>query len=124
MNAKGITPILNVTDLAASFEWFAKAGWVKCWDWQDPGDDSASFGAVGSGECEIFLCREAQGGRGTWMTVWVEDVDAIHEACVRQGLEVLCPPVDEPWGVREFHLRHPDGHVFRISKGIGATTDL
>jgi hypothetical protein len=23
-----------------------------------------------------------------------------------------------PWGVREMHVRHPDGHVFRISKGI------
>ena len=27
------------------------------------------------------------------------------------------PPTDEPWGVREMHVRHPDGHVFRISKG-------
>jgi len=24
------------------------------------------------------------------------------------------PPTDEPWGVREFHLRHPDGHTFRV----------
>ena len=23
------------------------------------------------------------------------------------------PPTDEPWGVRELHVRHPDGHVFR-----------
>jgi len=22
------------------------------------------------------------------------------------------------WNVREMHVRHPDGHVFRISKGI------
>jgi hypothetical protein len=29
------------------------------------------------------------------------------------------PPVDEPWGVREMHVRHPDGHVLRISRGIG-----
>jgi hypothetical protein len=29
------------------------------------------------------------------------------------------PPTDEPWGVREMHVRHPDGHVFRISKGLG-----
>jgi hypothetical protein len=25
-----------------------------------------------------------------------------------------------PWGVREMHVRHPDGHVFRISQGIGS----
>jgi hypothetical protein len=23
-----------------------------------------------------------------------------------------------PWNVREMHMRHPDGHVFRVSKGI------
>jgi len=23
-----------------------------------------------------------------------------------------------PWNVREMHLRHPDGHVFRVGRGI------
>jgi hypothetical protein len=23
-----------------------------------------------------------------------------------------------PWNVREMHLRHPDGHVFRVSEGL------
>jgi hypothetical protein len=22
-----------------------------------------------------------------------------------------------PWGVREMHVRHPDGHVFRVGRG-------
>ena len=24
-------------------------------------------------------------------------------------------PTDESWSMREFHLRHPDGHTFRVS---------
>ena len=52
-----------------------------------------------------------------WMSVWVDDVDAVHAHCLAQGLEVTMPPKDEPWGVREMHVRHPDGHVFRISQG-------
>jgi catechol 2,3-dioxygenase-like lactoylglutathione lyase family enzyme len=133
MHAKALTPILNVSDIAQSFSWFAKLGWRKCWDWGDP----PGFGAVGSGECEIFLCQGAQGGRGNggvqstfgeggsqtadkgvWVSVWVDDVDAIHRQCLEQGLDVAFPPTDMPWGVREMHLRHPDGHVFRISRGI------
>jgi uncharacterized glyoxalase superfamily protein PhnB len=51
------------------------------------------------------------------MSVWVDDVDIIHQRCLEQGLEVTMSPMDEPWGVREMHVRHPDGHVFRISKG-------
>jgi catechol 2,3-dioxygenase-like lactoylglutathione lyase family enzyme len=132
MNAKGLTPILNVSDIAASFAWFEKWGWRKCWDWGTP----PTFGAVGSGECEIFLCEGAQGGRGkgtntttfqkdgdeasdkgAWMSVWVDDVDEVHRQCVAAGLDVTFPPTNMPWNVREMHVRHPDGHVFRVSKG-------
>ena len=28
------------------------------------------------------------------------------------------PSSDMPWNVREMHVRHPDGHVFRIGRGI------
>lgn len=133
MLAHGLTPILNVSDLEASFAWFEKLGWRKCWDWGDP----PGFGAVSSGRCEIFLCHDGQGSRGrstlaatfgpdrndaadkgVWMSVWVADVDAVHRECVAQGLEVTWPPTDMPWNVREMHVRHPDGHVFRISRGI------
>ena len=133
MIAHGLTPILNVSDIAESFEWFARLGWVKLWDWGDP----PSFGAVRSGACEIFLCEGGQGGRGrspmkatfgaegdqtgdkgVWMSIWVEDVDAVHRECLKQGVEVAWPPTDMEWNVREMHIRHPDGHVFRISRGM------
>ena len=138
VNAKGLTPILNVADIGATFDWFEKWGWKKCWDWGTP----PTFGAVGSGNCEIFLCEGAQGGRGkgnntvtfgegdeesadkgVWMSVWVEDVDEVHAQCVAAGLDITCPPEDMPWGVREMHLRHPDGHVFRVSKGTEAEAE-
>jgi hypothetical protein len=131
MLAKGITPILNVSNIEESFVWLKKLGWTKGWDWGAP----ATFGAVCSGTCETFLCLNAQGGRGksallttcgddsadkgVWMSIWVDDVDAIHRHCVAQGLEITMPPTDELWGAREMHLRHPDGHVFRISRGSG-----
>jgi len=133
MDAKGITPILNVSDIQASFGWFEKLGWHKDWDWGTP----PTFGAVCSGECTIFLCLDGQGGRGrgaevnafapdadetsdkgVWMSIWVEDVDAVYQDCLAQGVEVTWPPTDEPWNVREMHIRHPDGHVFRISQGL------
>jgi uncharacterized glyoxalase superfamily protein PhnB len=59
------------------------------------------------------------GDKGVWMSIRVDDVDAAYRNCQEQGLEVTMPPTDEPWGVRETHVRHPDGHVFRISKEIG-----
>ena len=134
MEAKGLTPILNVSDIAGTFAWFEKWGWKKLWDWGTP----PTFGAVGSGkDACIFLCQGAQGGqgrgantttfqrdgdekadKGVWMSVWVEDVDEMHRHCVAAALDVTFPPTDMPWNVREMHLRHPDGHVFRVSRGF------
>ena len=114
MIAKGLTPILNVSNIVESFAWFAKLGWQKAWDWGDP----PTFGAVCSGHYEIFLCQGGQGKDGTWMSLWVDDVDAVHAECVAQGIEVTMPPTDEPWNVREMHVRHPDGHTFRIGRGL------
>jgi len=52
------------------------------------------------------------GTGGVWMSWWLPspaDVDAAHEVAIKNGMTVTMPPTDEPWNVREFHLRHPDG---------------
>lgn len=136
MLAHALNPILNVSDMEASFAWFAKLGWGKSWDWGTP----PTFGAVCSGACTIFLCLGGQGGRGkgsnthtfgplgdetadrgVWMSIWVTDVNAVYDTCQRHGLDVTWPPTDMPWNARELHVRHPDGHVFRISQNLHET---
>lgn len=138
MPVKALTPILNVSNIKVSQAWFAQLGWRAGFSWPE-GDDDPGFGSVCSdGEkAEIFLCRGAQGSRGTimpktpgddetdgvWMSWWMgspADVDALHATALAAGCIVTYPPTDEPWGVREFHLRHPDGHMFRVSAGTGS----
>jgi len=133
MEFEAITPILNVSDIDASFAWFEKLGWQVGFKWGDP----VGFGSVCSGECEIFLSLNGQGGRGkgtqkhtfadkpsgtpdqgVWLSLWVDDVDEVHQKCQNSGIEITFPPTDLPWNVREMHIRHPDGHVFRVGKGI------
>ena len=66
-----------------------------------------------------FSSKETrEGDKGVWMSVWVNDVDEMHKQCVAAGLGVTFPPADMPWNVREMHLRHPDGHVFRVGRGF------
>lgn len=135
MKIQGLTPILNVSNIQETFTWFAKLGWEKRWDWCPEEGAPASFGAVGNGKWEIFLCQGGQGSRGgpmpqftgddevggVWMSWWLESPAAVDEAyqlATQNKLIVTMPPTDEPWNVREFHLRHPDGHMFRVGAGL------
>jgi catechol 2,3-dioxygenase-like lactoylglutathione lyase family enzyme len=132
-----VIPILNVSDVTESVAWFGKLGWHPGFQWCSTEGGPVDFGAVTVDDREIFLCWDGQGGRGrgantatggpgadqqadkgAWVAIWVDDVDAVHERCVTEGLDITHPPTDEPWGVRECHVRHPDGHVFRISRGL------
>lgn len=145
MKVMSITPILNVTDVPASIAWFERIGWCRGFTWNPAGtltgsadrdeNGPATFAGLCANRAEeghgsmIFLCKDGQGSRdpdtrpnpkeenygGVWMSWWVKDVDACHAECVRAGVEIVRPPVDEPWGVREFLIRHPDGHYFRVS---------
>lgn len=124
MRTTAVTPILNVSSVGASVGWFRRLGWSPGFTWSPPGETAVTFGSVTSGDFEIFLCLDGQGGRGSgggsgaWISLWVDDadaVDAVHDTCLRERIEVLRAPADEPWDVRELLIRHPDGHVFRIS---------
>jgi uncharacterized glyoxalase superfamily protein PhnB len=76
-------------------------------------------GGIGKGANKRTFGESETADKGCWMSVWVDDVDAVHQRCVEQGLDVTFPPTDMEWHVREFHVRHRDGHVFRISRGLG-----
>jgi uncharacterized glyoxalase superfamily protein PhnB len=131
MKIESLTPILNVANIEETLAWFAKLGWEEAWHWGEP----PTFAAVKNGESQIFLCQGCQGSRGghnagfagdddiggVWMSWWLESPAAVDEAyklAMRQGLTVIMPPEDKPWSVREFHLRHPDGHTFRVGAGL------
>ncbi len=48
-------------------------------------------------------------GPNVQLWLQVRDVDATHAELVADGVEVLRPPTDEPWGLREMWVVDPDG---------------
>jgi predicted enzyme related to lactoylglutathione lyase len=44
---------------------------------------------------------------GLWLQV--RDVDDVRLELEEAGVEVFEPPTDKPWGLREMHIRDPDG---------------
>jgi catechol 2,3-dioxygenase-like lactoylglutathione lyase family enzyme len=48
------------------------------------------------------------------VSIEVDDVDEAYEAACSTGAEIVHPLTDEPWGVRRFFVRAPDGNVINI----------
>ena len=85
-----------------------------------------TFAAVQAGDhAEIFLCFEEQGARPVWMSWFLSslgELDATYARARELDYEIAMEPVDESWGMREFHLRHPDGHIFRVSAVVATSS--
>jgi ankyrin repeat protein len=116
------TPILNVRNVPASIAYYVeKLGFAKEWDWGTP----PTFGCVHRDEVRIFLCQDGQGAPGMWMSVFIQDVDALHEEYRRRGAIIRQPPTNFPWGLREMNVEDLDGHRLRLgSPATGPSGDV
>jgi uncharacterized glyoxalase superfamily protein PhnB len=56
------------------------------------------------------------------ISVEVADVDAVHAEALRRGLELVHPLTDEPWGVRRFFVKDPNGVVLNVVSHHGDAT--
>ena len=115
-----VVPILNVSNFANAMEYYtAKLGFQKKWDWGDP----PGFGCVARGKVEIFLCEGGQGQPGMWMSIFIEDVDALHQEYKKSGAIVRLPPTNMPWGTREMNVEDLDGHRLRMGSDATGPAD-
>ena len=64
---------------------------------------------------QISIMRES--GSGTPvpdLSVEVDDLDAVYRRALAQGLDIIYGPCREPWGVRRFFVRDPNGVVLSV----------
>jgi catechol 2,3-dioxygenase-like lactoylglutathione lyase family enzyme len=79
-------------------------GWVA--RYQSP-DDRAQVQLV---------TRDASSPEDSVISVAVgNDVDEAYAEAQRRGYEIVHPLTDEPWGIRRFFVRAPDGNVVNIA---------
>jgi predicted enzyme related to lactoylglutathione lyase len=74
-----------------------------------------TFAAPENRSAQISVMREdASTAVHPDVSIEVDDVDGAHAAAVRLGCEIVHPLTDEPWGVRRFFVRDPNGKVLNI----------
>ena len=106
-----LVPNLPVRDVRASQEWYRDVlGLGVNWIWED------SFGSVGRDHVELFL-YESDDPRPMISSVFVDDVENVLDHARSRGADIASELELKPWGVREFSVRDPDGHLLRIGRG-------
>jgi predicted enzyme related to lactoylglutathione lyase len=62
----------------------------------------------------ILMTRDATAPVQPQMSIEVADVDAVHQRAVERGDDIVYPLTHEPWGVRRFFVRDPNGVVINV----------
>ena len=112
MRAKRITANLRVADVDEAKSFYAdflglsteefNMGWV------------AGYTSPDTGAHIQLVTRDAKAPEDPVISVHTDDVDAAYQEAQNLGYEIVHPLTTEPWGVRRFLVRAPDGNVINI----------
>ena len=120
MTIRRAIPNLVANDLAESREFYAAfLGFDVAMD--EPG--FTMFASPSNRTAQITVADANtpgldRGVKDAQISVEVEDVDALHAKAVEQGREIVYPLTNEPWGIRRFFVRSPDGTVINVAQHL------
>ena len=87
--------------------------------------DDGRFAAVFHGDVvQIYFAQTEAPVAPMTFYVNVDDADRLHALCRKRGVTIVEPLASKPWGMREFAVRDPDGHVFRFGHGEKTVAEL
>jgi predicted enzyme related to lactoylglutathione lyase len=109
----GLTTNLPVADIDAARGFYTEylglnvenlnLGWV------------ARFQTPDGRACVQLVTRDATSPQDSAISVHVgDDIDEAYAEAQRRGYEIVHPLTVEPWGVRRFFVRDPDGNVVNM----------
>jgi catechol 2,3-dioxygenase-like lactoylglutathione lyase family enzyme len=112
MRATRITANLAVADVEAAKSFYTdylglsteefNLGWV------------ARYASPDTGVSVQLVTHDATAPEDSVISVHTDDVEAAYAQAQELGYEIVHPITTEPWGVRRFFVRAPDGNVINI----------
>jgi uncharacterized glyoxalase superfamily protein PhnB len=102
----------DVVDILTAVEFYSKKlGFTTAFTWGDP----PTFAGVKLDKTQMFLRKGTPDPKGCFVSFMVGDADALYEFHRSQGVEVVEPIEDRPYGIRDYGVR--DLHGYHLSFG-------
>jgi catechol 2,3-dioxygenase-like lactoylglutathione lyase family enzyme len=112
VDCERLHPTLTVSDIQAAVDCYTgKLGFEPGFLWRDP----PTFAGVNLGKVQIFLEQGTPNPAGTSVSFIVNDADALFEFHRAMGVDIVLPPEDRDYGIRDYCVRDLDGN--RLSFG-------
>lgn len=112
MRANRIITNLGVADIGEAKQFYSEylglateefnMGWV------------ARYTSPDTGASLQLVTRDATSPQDSMISVTTDDLDGAYAEARARGYEIVHPLTDEPWGVRRFFVRAPDGTVVNV----------
>jgi uncharacterized glyoxalase superfamily protein PhnB len=105
------TAVFTVTDVTDSAAYYGdRLGFDIAFEYGEP----ALYIGLCSGEVTLHLISAAKAprppGHGA-VSIFVDDVDALHADLVKRGAKILKAPQDYDYGLRDFDVADLDGNM-------------
>ena len=107
-------PVLEVSDVSRAIAYYRDVfGLTASWVWED------RIGGVHTdhSSIEVYLSR-AERPLPSRLAVFVDDADAACERYRTAGAEIIDELKTQPWGLRGFTVRDPDGNLIDIAHEV------
>jgi predicted enzyme related to lactoylglutathione lyase len=101
--------LLRPTDFDRSFEFYRHTLGLHVFREWGRGETRGAAFFLGGGYLELSGPSPTASHDDVGLWLQVRDVDAEHARLAAGGVDVVEPPVDKPWGLREARFRDPDG---------------
>lgn len=122
-----VVPELVYADVAAAVAWLSTVFGFRETLRHTAGDGRVSHADMDTGGGGVVMLTGAGGLLGSAagdprackkVIVFVDDVDRHFAAVEAAGAATLHRPVDKPWGLRQYLVTDPEGHLWEFSQHV------
>lgn len=120
-----VVPELVYQDVAAALDWLSRVFGFRETLRHTFGDGQVTHADMDTGSGGVVMLASAggqlrspgdDGHARVKVIVFVDDVDRHFAAVEEARVEALHKPTDKPWGLRQYIVRDPEGHMWEFSQ--------